>query len=356
MPSHSTSFGGSEFKRIVVWLSGLLAAAVGGCAKPQAAEPVHRIWPPPPAPARIRLEQIIRQPADLGNVGFWEKVGQALAGASQQQLGHPQSTATTADGRLFIADPELQGVHVFRFGSGQSQFLAQAGDEFFVSPVGLATWDETLAVADSALKKVFLLDLNGKLLRTIDKPGGFRRPTGLAYDARHDQLLVVDTLANEICAFDREGKLVRRLGKSGMGPGQFNYPTYLFADAEGKLYVTDSLNFRIQIFDPTGRHLFDIGELGDATGYMAVPKGVGVDRRGHIFVVDSYLTTVQVFDQEGRFLLAFGEHGDRPGGFLVPTGLTVDGEGRILVCDSQNGRVQVFRYIGEDDETLTDDR
>jgi DNA-binding beta-propeller fold protein YncE len=210
----------------------------------------------------------------------------------------------------------------------------------------VAWCDYLLAVSDSGLKQVFLLDRKGKLVRRIEKPGGFERPTGLAYDARRKWLYVVDTLASQVYAFDlRTGRLTQTLGNPGKLPGQLHFPTYVALDAQGRILVADSMNFRVQAFEPDGQISFLFGQQGNASGYMAVPKGIGVDGEGHIYVADSYFSVVQIFDKDGRLLLSFGGVGQAPGEFQVPTGLMVSGN-RIYVCDTQNARVQVFEYIG----------
>ena len=330
----------------------------GGCASPRGASrtDVHAVWPLPPAPARIALIRTVQGASDFAKPGFFEGLGNLIAGSKRHTLLRPQGVAVDGEGRLYVTDQERQGVHVFHFGSSKSTFIDRVGDVFLVSPVGVAVCDGKIAVSDSALNAVFLLTPDGRPAGTIEKPDGFKRPTGLAFAAGKKLLYVVDTLANEVCVFDLSGRLVRRFGGQGGEAGQFNYPTHVFVDAGGKVYVTDSLNFRVQVFDGEGVFRLAIGKLGDASGHLAVPKGVGVDRFGNIYVVDSYLTTVQIFDQEGRFLLAFGEPGERPGAFHVPTGLTVDGTNRIFVCDSYNRRVQVFQYVGASDEDISADR
>ncbi len=260
----------------------------------------------------------------------------------------PHGIAVQEGLRLYVTDQERQAVIVFDLKSGKTTVIDRAGDMYFVSPVGVAVCEDMLAVSDSALNKVYLMTPKGKLISTIEKPGGFQRPTGLAYDPNEKAVYVVDTLANEVCVFDVfTGGLLRRFGTTGVAPGQFNYPTHIFVDGSGKVYITDSLNFRVQVVDQEGNYLYHIGELGDASGYLAIPKGVGVDSYGHIYVVDSYFSTVQVFDRNGALLLAIGKPGDKPGQFQVPAGLTVDSNNRIYVCDTYNARVEIFEYIGE---------
>ena len=335
----------------------LMAVFTFGCSPKQPPQQPLAFWPPPPAPPRIALLRTVSGSEDFQQrPGFFDRLGEVILGPRKHNLLRPQGVAVHDDQCLYVTDLELQGVHLFNFHSSKSSFIDRAGKVFFVSPVAVAVCDDRIAVADSALKKVFLLKPDGKLQNTLEKPGGFERPTGLAFDPQAKLLYVVDTLANEVCVFELSGRLLRRFGSPGREPGQFNYPTYVFVDNTGRVYVTDSLNFRVQVFDRQGRFLFDIGELGDASGYLAVPKGVGVDSFGNIYVVDSRFSVVQVYDQQGRFLLAFGGPGEKVGAFQVPSGLTVDASNRIFVCDSYNSRVQIFQYIGTDDEEASSNR
>jgi DNA-binding beta-propeller fold protein YncE len=335
------------FRRCLGLLAALwLALAPAGCDSKEASPEVLRVWPEPPAPARILLRQVISGSQDVDRPNFLERLASIATGSRKQTLLRPQDVAVDGRRVVYVADQEHQGIHVFDLEAGESRFLDRAGDLYFVSPAGVAVVDGLLAVSDSALGRVFLLTPAGELEKTLDRPGGFERPTGLAWDAERRRLYVVDTLANAVWLFNRHGKAIKSFGRPGTGEGQFNYPTYLGLDAAGRVYVTDSMNFRIQIFDHDAQFLRAIGQLGDATGYMAVPKGVAVDAFGHVYVVDSYLSTVQIFDVEGRFLLAFGARGDGPGAFQVPTGLAVGEGNRIYVCDGYNRTLQVFEYVG----------
>jgi sugar lactone lactonase YvrE len=336
-------------------LATVLIALAAGCAPTARPPQILRAWPPPPNPTRIILRQIIVGAQDFQRQDFLSPLGRLIAGEQKQVLLQPQAVAVDGDRTLYVADTGHQGIHVFNLKEGGSRFLAKAGDDFFVSPAGLVLCEGWLVVSDSALGRVFFLRPDGRLERTIVKPGGFKRPTGMAYDPTRRLLYVVDTLAQEVCVFQASGQFVRAFGSGGTEPGQLNFPTYAAVDADGTLYVTDSLNFRVQAFDPQGRFVGKIGQLGDATGYLAVPKGIGVDRHGHIYIADSSLSTVQIFDREGRFLLSFGERGDGPGSFQIPAGLAIGPDDTIYVCDSYAHRLQVFQYVEATDETETSD-
>jgi DNA-binding beta-propeller fold protein YncE len=321
--------------------------ALSGCAsQPAADEGPHPVWPPAPAEARIRHERSFSGGEQLVKPSFFDAVGTMLTGTRRQPLGEPNSIAVEAGRLLVISDQMLQGIHVFDLASGRANFLDRIDHTYFVSPVGVAICGQYLAVSDSALKRVDLITRDGKPIGRIDKPGGFVRPTGLAFDSRTQHLYVVDTGAGEVCVFDLRGALVRTIGRPGGDIGEFNFPTHVCRDAAGRLYVTDSMNFRVQVFDVNDQYLFELGRHGDASGHFGVPKGIAVDSQGHIYVVDSYFSNVQIFDGQGRFLLHFGEAGKVNGQFDVPTGLAIDSADRIYVGDSQNHRVQIFQYLG----------
>ncbi len=322
------------------------------CAGPREAQ-VHPVWPPPPAAPRIKHVFTLHNPSDLARPGLLARLANLVGGSSRRPLLRPQGIAIGPDRTAYITDQERQLVAVINLDTGEDSIIDRAGKTFFVSPVGVAFCDGLVAVSDSALNQVYLLTADGALKMTLQPPGGFRRPTGLAFDPKRKLLFVVDTLANEVLAFDMNGRPAMRFGGPGTDAGEFNYPTQVFLDAGGRIFVTDSLNHRVQAFDAEGHFLFYVGSLGDSSGHVAVPKGVGVDSMGHIYVVDSYFSVVEVFDQKGRLLLSFGGPGSENGQFQVPTGLAVDGQDRIYVCDSMNRRVQIFQYTGEkNDETV----
>ncbi len=323
----------------------LLILLLTGCAAAPRDTGPHPAWPPPPAQPRIVHVRDITSADDIRRDNALSGFGRLIFGGHQQYLALPNSCAV--DGSLLcVSDQDLQGVHLFDMEKGKSRFIDKATpDVHFVSPVGVAICGDLLAVADSALKRVYLLSREGKPMGAINKPEGFLRPTGLAWDAANHELYVVDTLANEVCVFGLDGRLIRRFGSPGIEAGQFHFPTHICVESDGHVYVSDSMNFRVQVLDRNGQYRGSIGQLGDASGYMAIPKGVAVDPEGHVYVVDSYLTNVQVFDHDARLLLYFGQPGTERGQFRTPTGLAVDDQDRLYVCDSQNHRIQIFQYI-----------
>jgi DNA-binding beta-propeller fold protein YncE len=238
-----------------------------------------------------------------------------------------------------------RSVHLYL--PGQERYLELTGPERdrIVSPVGLA-FDEGLDVfvSDSS-GKVLAFGPDGELRFVIrsSSTGPLQRPTGLAYSPGRHLLYVVDTVANKVHAFSRNGEFAFSFGERGDAPGRFNYPTHIFRSAAGEIYVTDSLNFRVEIFDEDGKVLGAFGRHGDGSGDMAMPKGVVADRDGVVYVVDGIFDNVQLFSRNGDFLLTLGRRGVDFGEFWLPTGVFLSESDELYVCDTYNRRIQVFR-------------
>jgi DNA-binding beta-propeller fold protein YncE len=57
-------------------------------------------------------------------------------------------------------------------------------------------------------------------------------------------------------------------------------------DTGGDVYVADWRNDRVQKFTAEGRFLMQLGARGDGDGQFNRPSGVAVDREGRIYVTD----------------------------------------------------------------------
>jgi DNA-binding beta-propeller fold protein YncE len=332
--------------------SAVMVSALGGFVFGCASRPARTsatsavVWPPPPNPARIAFERIIRGPADVGvKQSVFKRIGHWLTGSAEGSDGFVQPCGLALDesGNPCFTDTATRSVGFFDAKAVSWKRWTKAGDLVFNAPVGVAKSGGLIYVADSGLGAVIAVDLNGKLQFQIREP--LSRPVGVL--AAAGRLWVADTQQHAVFVFSRQGELLFKFGQRGTGPGEFNFPTHLAADAEGLIYVTDSMNCRIQVFDTAGRFLRQIGSIGDSPGHFSRPKGVAVSPQGHIYVADALFDNIQIFNQEGRLLLAVGERGAGPGEFCQPVGLAIARDGRIFVADYLNGRLQVLRYLGQ---------
>ncbi len=330
----------------------VVLALAAGCSSPdvtaqQSKDFKHKplIWPSPPAPARIAFDLSLARPEDIGiKKGLFKKFVDVLVGADKRAMVKPYGITVDSAGRILVADTAFKRIHIYDRKKKKYSYINEAGKEKLRSPIGVATdAEDNIYVTDSLAKKVYVFSPKGRLIRTLD---GGERPTGIALDKMRKRLYVVDTGGHNVRIFSLDGKLIRTFGSLGSAPGQFNYPTDIFVDADGDIYVTDSMNYRLQIFDMHGRYETSFGEHGDGSGDFGRPKGVAVDSEGNIYIADAIFDTVQIFSRKGAFLLNFGKLGAGPGMFWMPGGVYIDKADNIYVADPYNRRVEVFEYLG----------
>ncbi len=221
------------------------------------------------------------------------------------------------------------------------------------SPVAVCRGaDGRLLFTDSRQNRIYVLNPANGERQVLNDTLALNRPTGIAFNRKTREIWVAETAAHRLLVLTAEGQVVRKIGFRGTGPGQFNFPTFIWIDAFGTIFVVDSMNFRVQIFDAKGNFITMFGEAGDATGYFAHPKGIATDSYGHIYVADALFHTVQIFDRAGRFLYNFGKQGRGREEFWMPSGIYIDSEDRIYVADSFNKRIQIFdvREEGKDEK------
>lgn len=75
----------------------------------------------------------------------------------------------------------------------------------------------------------------------------FKSPADICIDSRGNYY-VADSGENQILVFDKNGKLLKKTGRKGAGPGDLNFPVSVSADSKDNILVSELLNKRIQIF------------------------------------------------------------------------------------------------------------
>lgn len=337
-----------NFPALMIALGLLLFTS--GCGAPAPLEvspdkPVPLLaWPRPPAEPRIHYVRSVAAPREWGIAkSFFRRMIDTLVGKGEEHFIRPTGVAER-DGVLYVADPGAQALWILDRVQNRFSKVSQVQEEALGSPVAVAVRpDGAVFVADTLLKKVFLLDRAGKFIRVAAEEG-LARPAGLAYDAATQRLYVIDSATHRISVYGPDGTRIRTWGQGGSEDGEFNRPTHVALDRTGTLLVTDALNFRVQAFDQEGRFLWKLGHPGDGSGDFAAPKGLAADSEGHIYVVDALFDAIQIFERDGPLLLAFGERGTQAGQFWLPGGLYITPQNQIYVADAYNQRIQVFVF------------
>jgi len=128
-------------------------------------------------------------------------------------------------------------------------------------------------------------------------------------------------------------------GRTGMGPGEFNYPRAAAINDDGLLYVVDKAG-RIQALTQTGEFVraWRMPEI-DA----GKPTGLGIAPDGTVYAADTHYARVMFFSPDGECLGTFGSFGEGPGQFRLPTDVAVDRRGFIYVSEyGGNDRISKF--------------
>jgi sugar lactone lactonase YvrE len=135
---------------------------------------------------------------------------------------------------------------------------------------------------------VYKFSPDGKVLMTLGKPGGgvepdfFFQPNDVLV-TRSGEIFVScghGQGKSEILKFSKDGRLIKRWGQTGTGPGEFDQPHALAMDSKGRLFIGDRNNNRIQIFDQDGKYLEEWKQFSR-------PSGIYIDKRDTIYVADS---------------------------------------------------------------------
>jgi DNA-binding beta-propeller fold protein YncE len=138
----------------------------------------------------------------------------------------------------------------------------------------------------------------GKVLMTIGKPGvkgnppdALTEPTAVVTDPRNGDVYIAEShtdvadpnLVGRISVFDKTGKFLRIIGKTGTGPGEFRTPHALAFDSKGRLVVADRHNHRIQVLTKAGKFILEYDDFGRISG-------MALDKNDVIYTADSEST------------------------------------------------------------------
>src|SRR2546422_840668 len=224
----------------------------------------------------------------------------------QTDLGKPKGMCRDHKGNIVVVEPHYQRVNHF---STAGKLLAQ--------------WGERGTNA-----------------------GQFSLPRAVAINSRGEAFVSEYGAVERVQKFQLSGaspaRFLGTFGHAGTGPGEFNRPEGLCADAQDRIYVADSCNHRIQVFSSDGKFLRAYGKAGSGTGQLSYPYDICVDAAGRQYVCEFGNSRIQVFDAGDQPIEIIGGPGAEPGQFSNPWGVVLDSAGNLYVADSQNHRVQKF--------------
>ena len=279
------------------------------------------------------------------NPGLINKLGSILFGGAKTEIRNPVDVYAEDPGKVWILSQGNCSLLINSNGGLSECNALFKANKNFPSLVGICRVGEKMLFTDSYENGIYELSADCRSYKAFAPEIDFSRPTGIAYLIEKDEVWVVETAEHRINVLDGKGRHLKYLGRRGSDRSEFNFPTHIWIDRDGKVYIVDSMNFRVQVFNSKGEFLNSFGKAGDASGYMARPKGIATDSYGNIYVADALFHTVQIFDSEGKFLYSFGGQGKGEGQFWMPNGIYIDENNYIYVSDNYNNRIQIFRLI-----------
>lgn len=250
---------------------------------------------------------------------------------------------------IYVTDTNNKRVQVFDLGGNPLFKFGQEGEGpgKFKFPYGIAGDSKgNVYIADLYNGCISVHDSKGKFIRffaekdprekLIDTPGGLR--------IYNDKVYVTDIGKSKLYVFDINGKMLQEIGRIGLGPGEFRAPNAVTVDKESNIYVVDTGNQRVQVFDKSGKFLRIINgsPKGNGPSSLVNPRGIGIDSRGIIYVVSNFTHYLYGFDQEGNQAFVIGGNGSANDQFDLPNGLFISENNEIFITDTMNQRVAVY--------------
>src|ERR1051325_10789700 len=192
----------------------------------------------------------------------------------------------------------------------------------------------------------------GQVLMTLGKPGvkgdppdALTEPNDVVTDPNNGDIYIAEShtnvddpnLVGRISVFDRNGKFLRVIGKTGMGPGEFRTPHAIEFDSQGRLIVADRHNHRIQILTKEGKYLAEWREFSRVSG-------LAIDGNDTIYAADSesepkrhpgWLKGIRIGSlKDGKVTIFVPAHKtDAPEG-AMGEGIAVDRAGNLFTAEA----------------------
>ena len=257
------------------------------------------------------------------------------------QLGKPVRSIDVDEGVNFVAFNSseklliITGEEIVAFDkSGEKLYSIK--NEALADLMGVAVDGDNIYVTDYDNQCLLKFDKTGKLLKSVGQSGSgegeFNRPYGITVVG--DQVFVCDHSNHRLQVFTSDLVFVRQIGSEGSGKGEFDGPFDITHDEEGNLYVTDCGNDRVQVFNTQGKFLRLLTTKGDIT----TPTGICIS--GELVYVSQGKKNGQLFlyHKNGHKICSFTcESGDSG-----VWGITIDQDGFIYACDVDNNNVIIF--------------
>jgi sugar lactone lactonase YvrE len=190
--------------------------------------------------------KMTRDGQPLLTIGTRGEAGEWNEAAGSHKLNQPNDVVIASNGDVFVAQGHTPGpdgdARVLKFdkngkfikswggkGSGPGQFQVAHG--IAIDSKGL------LWVADRENQRIQVFEQDGKFVREIKYKG---LPCSLDIGRQH--MYMVNGFAGQVLRLDLNGKVLAAMGKPGKGPGEFGEAHMIAVNQKDEIYVADSVN------------------------------------------------------------------------------------------------------------------
>jgi sugar lactone lactonase YvrE len=190
--------------------------------------------------------QVLLTIGTKGQAGEWNET------AGSHLLNQPNDVAIAANGDIFVAQGHTPGAggdaRVLKFDK-DGRFIKQWGGkgkepgQFVVAHGIVIDGKGLLWVMDRENQRVQVFDSNGTFVREQKYKG---LPCSVAFG--RDEAYMVNGFAGQLLRLDLNGKVLAAIGKPGTGPGEFGEAHFLAISPRNDLYVADSVNGMLMKF------------------------------------------------------------------------------------------------------------
>ena len=287
----------------------------------------------------------------------------------------------SGNNRIVVTDMELN------FKREIKSFILNGEEATLSNPKGIYINDDCLCIADTDNARVLVIDNNGEVILTLNKPKSELynqkldfKPQKVLKDKNGFYYVINFGSYEGALLYNPDGSfnsyfggnkitvtlsvLVEDFWRSILNKAQISrtvqnipqeYGNFVM-DSKGFIYTctnntTDKVD-QIKKLNPNGENVWEAGQnFGDTaeiydgkTELVTRIVDVSVDKSNFITAVDSQFGHVfQYSSVDGRILFVMGNLGAQSGTFATPSAVETDDDG-IYVLDSSKGNITVFKY------------
>jgi sugar lactone lactonase YvrE len=191
--------------------------------------------------------QVVLTLGTKGKAGEWNEA------AGTQLFNEPNDIVFAPNGDFFVSQGHSPGA-----GKGDPRVLKFDKNGKFIKTWGgkgtePGKFDVAHGMAIDAKGMLWVTDRENQRLQVFDQDGKFVREikyAGLpcALDIGGQNIYMVNGFAGQVLKMDLNGKVLAAIGKPGTGVGEFGEAHFIAVSPKGEIYVADSVNRAVQKF------------------------------------------------------------------------------------------------------------